>query len=173
MKRQLIVASWLLLAAGCEKSAEEQQTKATQAQREADEKAMKAGREATEKADKAQQEANQETAKAQAKANDTIRNAHEDLLKDRNDFQVEAHKALDDLDGRVDKLRAKAQKADAKARSNFDVAVRDVEAKRATVVADIQRLEAQTAESFDGFKARVNKELDEAKKSVDNAASKL
>src|SRR4051812_26541837 len=159
MKRALIVGSWLLLASGCEKSAQEQQNKAEQAQREANEKSAKA-----------QNEAEQKAGQAQKEANDTVRNVHEDLLKDRNDFQVQAHKTVDDVDGRIDSLKVKSQKASAKARNDFEAAMSDVEQKRAAVGADLSRLESQTAQSFDGFKARVNKEIDDLKKSVDTAS---
>jgi hypothetical protein len=183
-KRALMVGTWLLMAAACEKSVQEQQDKAEQAQREANEKTAKAQREAEQKIEKAQKEADKTIAKAnqqadeesanqQAKANETVRNVHEDLLKDRNDFQVQAHKTVDDVDSKIDSLRTKAQKANTKARADFDAAMKDVEAKRAALAADLQRLENQSAQTFDAFKARVTKEIDEFKKAVDNASNKL
>ena len=184
MRRQMIVGSFLFLAAACDKSAQEEQAKAEQAQREANEQSGKAARAAEQKAAQAQGEADdksaraneqaeREIAKAQAKANETIRNVHQDLLKDRNEFQVEVHKSVDQLDSRIDQLRVKAQKATAKARGDFEAAMKDVDDKRAAVASDLARLQGQTAESFDTFKTRVNKEIDDLKKSIDGAADTL
>jgi len=185
MRRHLIIGSWLLVAAAaCDKSAQDEQAKADQAQRAANEQSSNAARiaeqkgaqaqaEADDKSARANEQAAREGAKAQANANETIRNVHQDLLKDRNDFQVDVNKTVDGLDSRIDQLKVKSQKATPKVRADFDAAMKDVDAKRTVVGSDLGRLESQTAESFDGFKVRMNKEIDDLKKSIDVAHEKL
>jgi len=184
MKRQLILCTSLLLLPACEKSVKDQELKAAQAQREADEKAVKAQREANDKAIKAQNEANEKTAEAnaeanrdmakgQAKANEEIRQANQDIVKQRNDYQVKTQKEITDIDNKIDDLKVKAQKSENKAKAEFSDAMRTVDSKRAALDSDLRSIDRQAGPSFDSYKAKVDKEIDELKKSIDVARQKL
>jgi hypothetical protein len=186
MKRTMIVgavASLLALAA-CEQSAKEQEIKAEQAQRQADDKAAKAQKEANEKAMKAQNEADEKAAQAnaearhdiakgQAKANEEIRAANQDIVKARNDFQVTTQKEVNEIDNKIDDLKVKAQKSTAKAKTDFNDAMKVVDTKRAALDTDLRSIDTQAGQTFDSYRAKVDKEIDDLKKSIDVAKQKL
>jgi membrane-bound lytic murein transglycosylase len=184
MKRQLILCTSLLLLPACENSVKDQELKAAQAQREADEKTAKAQREANEKVIKAQNEANEKTAQAtaeanrdiakeQAKANEEIREANQDIVKKRNDYQVRTQKEINEIDNKIDDLKVKAQKSDNKAKAEFSDAMRQVDTKRAALDSDLRNIDKQAGPTFDSYKAKVDKEIDDLKKSIDVARQKL
>jgi len=141
-------------------------------QTEAQQKADKAQAEANEKAMQAQGEANHEMAKGQAKANENIREANQDLLKAKSDFEVHTQKSVNEISNKIDQLKAKAQTAKPAAQQQFNVAMRDVDAKRATLDTDFRALKEQP-QSFDSLRAKVDREVADLKKSVDVAQSKL
>jgi cell division septum initiation protein DivIVA len=172
MNRHLILCAALALTA-CERSASEDQAKAQQAQKEADEKTVKAQKEADEKTAKAQGEAVQVANKEQAKANDDIREATQDELKARNDFQVLTQKSVSEIDHKIDQVKVKAAKTTGKAKSDFEAAMRDVDSKHAMLDSDMKALPSQTALTLDSFKVKVNKAIDDLKKSVSTAEGKL
>lgn len=145
---------------------------ASREQAEAQRKADKAQAEANEKAMKAQGEANGEMAKSQAKANENIREANQDLLKAKSDFEVHTQKSVNDISNKIDQLKAKAQTAKPAAQEQFNMAMRDVDAKRATLDSDFRALKEQP-QSFDSLRAKVDREVADLKKSVDVAQSKL
>ena len=184
MKRQLILCTSLLLFPACENTAKEHEHKVEQAQQKADDNAAKAQKEATEKSIKAQneadekavrasEEANREMAKGQAKANEEIRQANQDIVKRRNDYQVRTQKEVSEIDNKIDDLKVKAQKADDKVKTEFNDAMRVVDSKRAALDTDLRNIGTQATQSFDSYKAKVDKEIDELKKSIDVARQKL
>src|SRR5262245_16424801 len=75
-------------------------------------KAEKEAREAQQKAEeigaKAKEGAEETAAKAQAKANDLAREADRTLVQRKSDFRINKQKELDDLNRRIDDVRAKA-----------------------------------------------------------------
>src|SRR5262245_5826493 len=104
MNRKIIACASLLLLGACERSSQDDVTKAQESQRQANEQAAKAQREADEKTARAQKEvddkiqrandeARQEAAKSQANANEDIRSVNQDLLKKRNDLQTKVQKS--------------------------------------------------------------------------------
>jgi len=185
MKRQLILCSSLfLLAAACEQSVKDQEVKAEQAQRQADDKAVKAQREATEKTMKAQNEADDKTAQAnaearqdmakgQAKANEEIRQANQDIVKQRNDYHVTTQKEVNEIDNKIDDLKVKAQKATPKGKTEFVDAMKMVDTKRAALDTDLRNIDTQVPQTFDSYRTKVDKEIDDLKKSIDVARQKL
>jgi len=187
MKRTMIVGACasLLALAACEQSAKEQEIKAEQAQRQADDKAARAQKEANEKAVKAQNEADEKAAQAtaearhdmakgQAKANEEIRTANQDMVKQRTDFQVKAQKEVNEIDNKIDDLKVKAQKAEPKAKTDFNEAMKVVDSKRTALDTDLKTLDTQAPpQTFDSYRAMVDKEIGELKKSVDVAKQKL
>ena len=195
MKRQLILCTSLLLLPACQNMAKDQEVKAQEAQREADEKAAKAQKEANEKSVKAQNEANeralkaqreadeksmkandearQDMAKGQAKANEQIRAANQDIVKQRTDYHASAQKEVSEIDNKIDDLKVKAQKATPKPKAEFNDAMKVVDTKRAALDTDLRNLDTQPPQTFDSYRAKVDKEIDELKKSIDVARDKL
>jgi chromosome segregation ATPase len=155
-----------------EQTQREVNNQASRDQTEAQQKAAKAQTEANEKAMEAQGEANHEMAKSQAKANENIREANQDLLKARNDYEVHTQKSVNEISNKIDQLKAKAQTAKPQAQEQFNTAMRDVDAKRTTLDTDFRALREQP-QSFDTLRAKVDREMADLKKSVDVAQSKL
>jgi hypothetical protein len=195
MKRQLILCSTLLLIPACENSVKDEQVKAEQAQRQADDKAARAQKDFNDKAIKAQNEANEKTAKAQneadekirkaneearhdmakgqANANEEIRSANQDIVKARNDYHASTQKEVNEIDNKIDDLKVKAQKAPAKPKADFTDAMKVVETKRSALDTDLRNIDTQAPQGFDSYKAKVDKEIDDLKKSIDVARQKL
>jgi regulator of protease activity HflC (stomatin/prohibitin superfamily) len=184
MKRQLILCTSLLVLGACDNSARDQQVKAEQAQRQADDKAVKAQKEANDKTAKAQNEADdkaaqanaearQDMAKGQARANEEIRSANQDIVKQRNDYHVSTQKELNEIDNKIDDLKVKAQKATTKPKGDFTEAMRTVDTKRAALDTDLRNIDTQPPTAFDSYRAKVDKEIDDLKKSIDVARQKL
>jgi hypothetical protein len=195
MKRHLILCASFLLIPACENSVKDKEIQAEQAQRQADEKAAQAQKEANDKMVKAQNEANEKTAKAhneadekmvqaneearhdiakgQAKANEEIRAASQDIVKARNDFHASTQKEIHEIDNKIDDLKVKAQKATDKPKPEFTEAMRVVDTKRAALDSDLRNIDTQAPHTFDSYRAKVDKQLDELKKSIDVARQKL
>jgi hypothetical protein len=184
MKRQLILCSSLFLLAACEQSAKEQELKAEQAQHQADDKSMKAQKEANDKAMKAQNEADEKAAQAnaearhdmakgQAKANEEIRSANQDIVKQRTDYHVSTQKEVNEIDNKIDDLKVKAQKSPANAKADFSDAMKVVDTKRAALDTDLRGIDTQAPQMFDSYRAKVDKQIDDLKKSIDVARQKL
>lgn len=195
MKRQLILCTSLFLIPACDNSVKNEEVKAQQAQREADEKAAKAQKEANEKMVKAQNEANEKAAKAQneadekiikadeearhdmakgqAKANEEIRSANQDIVKKRNDYHASTRKEVSEIDNKIDDLKVKAQKATTKPKADFQDAMRVVDTKRAALDSELRNLETQAPQTFDSYRSKVDKQIDDLKKSIDVARDKL
>src|SRR5215471_811653 len=155
-----------------QRAVNDQASRENREQTEAQRKADKAQAEANQKAMEAQGEANHEMAKSQAKANENIREANQDLLKARSDFEVHTQKSVNEISNKIDQLKTKAQTAKPAAQQQFNVAMRDVDAKRATLDTDFRALKEQP-QSFDSLRAKVDREVADLKKSVDVAQSKL
>jgi len=185
MKRQLILCTSLLLVLGaCENSVKEQELKAEQAQHQADDKSAKAQKEANERTMKAQNEADEKAAQAnaearhdmakgQANANEEIRQANQDIVKQRSDFHASMQKEVNEIDNKIDDLKVKAQKDTAKPKTDFNDAMRVVDTKRAALDSDLRTLEIQVPQTFDSYRAKLGKEVDDLKKSIDVARQKL
>jgi len=195
MKRHLILCTSLLLLPACENNVKDQQIKAQEAQREADDKAAKAQKEANDRAVRAQNEANesankaqreadekiqkaneearQDMAKGQAKANEQIRSANQDIVKKRNDYHATTQKEVSEIDNKIDDLKVKAQKSAATTKTDFNDAMKVVDTKRAALDTDLRNIDNQAAQTFDSYRAKVDKEIDELKKSIDVARDKL
>jgi len=184
MKRQLILCTSLfLLLPACENSAKDHEVKAAQSQREADEKALKAQREANDKTVKAQNEATEKTAEAnaearqdmakgQAKANEEIRQANQDIVKQRNDYHASTQKEVNEIDNKIDDLKVKAQKS-TKPKVEVIEALKVIDTRRAALDTNLRNIDTQAPQTFDTYRSKVDKEIDELKKSIDVARQKL
>jgi hypothetical protein len=147
----------LAFAAGCNKAADEQ-NKADQARTEADTKVSDANREAANKINAAQAEADKKVADAQA-----------NFLKMREDYR---HKATDELvsvDKSIAELEAKTKTAKGKDKAKIESALPNIRSLRESVTTEYRGLELASAVTWDDAKARVDKAIDDLKKTVDKA----
>jgi hypothetical protein len=133
----------------------------------------KADQEANEKAARANTEARHDIAQGQAKANEKIREVNQDQAKAKSDFSAHVQKSASELDNKIDQMKVDVQTANAKARADFVAAMKDVDAKRAALDTAVRSIDDQPIQQFDAYKAKVNKELDDLKKSIDVARDKL
>ena len=78
-----------------------------------------------------------------------------------------------EIDNKIDDLKVKAQKSDNKARADFNDAMRNVDSKRAALDSDLRNIDKEGAQSFDSYKVKVDKEIDDVKKAIDAARQKL
>ena len=140
----------------CDKSDEQQ--KANAAQAEADKKIAEAKKEAAEKSNNAQAEADKKIATAEG-----------DFGKRREDYRHKIQGDLVDLDKKIDLLEAKAKTATGKTKTDLELNLTQIRARRATFAADLKSVETATAVQWDDTKSRVDKDWSELKSMVDKA----
>lgn len=150
-----------MLAAGC--------NSATKADKEAREAQQKADEETA----KARSQAEQTAAKSQANANEQAREADRTLLQQKSDFRLSKQKELDDLNRRIDDVRAKAVSAKNQVKTSVDAALAEATQRRATVEAELRALDTAAAAELDQVKDRINEQLALFKKSVAEAEKKI
>lgn len=162
MFRSISVVAALLVTSvvACDRPAEKDQEKATQAQNEANEKIAKAQKESTTKITSAQVEADKKVAEAQAS-----------FAKTREDYRHSTENDLTDLQAKIDKMEADAKKATGKTKADAELALRDIRVRRDAYKADRAALDNATALTWDDTKARLDKEWDALKTSVSHAPS--
>lgn len=149
-------ALWIVLAAGCDSAAQQQQHKAVTAQNEANDKIVAATKEADDKVVKAQVDANKKIADAQAS-----------FLKLREDYRHDVTTGLVDFDRKVVELEGKASQAKGKAKAELDAKLTQIRASRAAFATDYKNLETESAASWDATKARLDKEWKDLKAMAD------
>jgi hypothetical protein len=146
------------LAVGCDKAMDDQ-TKANNAQTEANEKIAAATKEADQKIAAAQSEADKKAADANA-----------NFMKLREDYRHLTANNLVDLDYKVGVLEANSRSAAPnKAKVDLDANLNRIHMKRSEFSADYGTIEAASAMTWDDTKARLDKEWSELKALVDKA----
>jgi hypothetical protein len=178
-----------LIAAGCQKSANEERAEAVKAQQEADRAAEEAARErrsevaeanleAARKIADAQKEAREETgeavkdevekvAAAQNDARDEARDAAEAFHKARVDLRKSVEKELDSIDARVADLRGKLDKDATNEKTATRANLTSVEKESKTLREDLRAFEETTAKSIDQFRVKLEKSLSSLKQRLD------
>jgi outer membrane murein-binding lipoprotein Lpp len=150
-----------LLVAGCD-TAQKAEKEAREAQQKADEVAAKA-----------RENANETAAQAQAKANDLAREADRTLVQRKSDFRIGKQKELDELNRRIDEVRAKAMTAKNDVKASIDAALAEATQRRATVESELRSLENAPATDLDQVEDRINQTLAQFKKSVSDAEKRI
>jgi len=186
MRSRVLVVVSLLGCVGvfsaCNRADEQQKAATEQAKADekigrADEEARKNAAQAQQQADKAVVEAtntaNEKSARAQTEANETIRAANENILQARNDLREWAQKQMNAIDNDVDESKTRAQKASSTAKVNFERALKDVEAQRGNVQAELTTLDTQAAASLKDYRSRLEKAFEGFKQSVDRLEKTL
>jgi hypothetical protein len=141
----LLLSLAVASTAACKKTPEQQEKEAAEAQRKADEKAAKA-----------QSEADKEKAEATAS-----------LDKTRAEYKSKIQKALDDVAKRTRDVEARLTQPGAKQRPHAHDALKTVHEKSDVVRADLRHLDTATASTIENVKSKVDKDVDELKKAVD------
>ena len=162
MFRSISVVAALLVTSviACDRPAEKDQEKATEAQREADQKIAEARKESTTKTTSAQVEADKKIAEAQA-----------NFAKTREDYRHSTENDLTDLNKKIDVMEADAKKATGKAKADAEATLRDIRVRRDAYKTDRATLDSASATTWDNTKARLDKEWDALKASVNHAPS--
>ena len=150
-----------LLAAGCD-NAQKAQKEAREEQQKADEVAARA-----------REGADETAAKAQAKANDLAREADRTLVQRKSDFRMGKQKELDELNSRIDDVRAKAMTAKNDVKASIDAALAEATQRRATVESELRSLDNAAATELDQVEDRINQTLAQFKKSVSDAEKRI
>jgi DNA repair exonuclease SbcCD ATPase subunit len=178
-----------LIAAGCQKSANEERAEAVKAQQEADRTAEEAARErrsevadanleAARKIADAQKEAREKTGEAvkdevetvgaaQKEARDEANDATAAFQKARVDLRKSAEKELDAIDARVADLRGKLDKDTSNTKNATRANLTSVEKESKTVREDLRAFEESTAKSIDQFRIKLEKSLSSLKQRLD------
>jgi hypothetical protein len=156
----LTLASLSLCAApfvvACDKSGAEAQAQANEAQNKAN----------TETAN-ANSEANQKIAQAQSEADKKIASAQSDFAKTREDYRHTMQTNLDAVNKEIGDLDAKVATAK---KPDLRATLPALKAQRDAFVADFGSLGAVSATTWDGAKARLDKEWADLKAAVGRAS---
>jgi hypothetical protein len=160
-------------SSACNRSPAAAHDDAVEAQKTADQKAVEAQQEAekatanaTKSAQQAMADARAKAAEAQATANEKIRTANRDIEGEKGTNRDWGQKKLDDVNNMIDEARVKAQKADPKAKANFNTAIADVQAQRDALQAEVASLDAKTGTEVDHSKDDFSKRVDRIKEQI-------
>jgi chromosome segregation ATPase len=123
--------------------------------------------------DKAKAEVDEEVGKAKADAERFEKEAAEALGKARAAYKESANFRLADAAKDLAEGRAKAQKAPAKVKADFDRAYKDIVAKETALQKDIAAFDKATLDTLKQTKAKVDQELFVIKQLVKAARAKL
>jgi len=164
----LSVAACLGLA-GCENTAEKQR-QAEQEQVAADQKRAAAEEQVRQKAAEAINAAQQEATKAQREADDKANAALAMLSKDQLDRMSKIHSAVEDLNGKINDLRAASNAEPAPSDKVEDSKVLgELAARRAILDADGRAVAEATTMTWPALKDKVDKDLDDYRSSARTA----
>jgi uncharacterized protein (DUF3084 family) len=147
----------LVLGLACN-TARDQQEKVNKAQADANEKIAAANQQADQKINEAQAEADKKTADAQAT-----------FAKLREDFRHDVNTKLADLDKKIAELDAKLKTEKAQKKAELETKLGDIRASREAFVRDYQGIDSVSALTWDDYKKRVDKSLNDLETKVDRA----
>ena len=156
MNRAIVVAVFLASAPftlACDKSGADTQNKVNEAQ---------------EKASQQIGQANAQATQAQAQAEQAIAAAQADFVQIREDYRHSQQTNLDGLDKKIADLNAEMATAAPERKSALKSALPGIRAQRESFVRDLRALDDTTMSTFDGAKARIDKEWSDLKSSVDS-----
>src|SRR5579884_661979 len=155
MHRTIILVALFAAApivVACDKSGSDAQSRATQAQEQAN---REIGR------------ANAQASEAQEQADKKIAAAEADFIKLRESYRASAWGNLDTIDKRIADLEAKASSGD---RPDLRTALAAIHARRDVYANDVRVIDSTSAANFDATKARIDKEWADLKAAVDKAS---
>ena len=153
----MVLSLGVLAASGCSHAADDQ-AKASQAQAESNSKIAAVTAEADAKVKAAQADADKKIAEAQAS-----------FMKLREDYRHATQAGLVDLDKKIADLDARAMKANGKAKTGLQDALKAIRAARDQFNIDFNALESASASTWDHDKANLDKESADLKALVDKA----
>jgi hypothetical protein len=110
--------------------------------------------------------AEQKIDNAQAEADRKIAEAQASFTKLREDYRHDTTIALADLDQKIADLAARDEKAVGQSKTDLDAKLPKIHADRDAFVADYKALDTAVATTWDGVRARLDKEFDALKSLV-------
>jgi hypothetical protein len=164
----------LLATVGCdrvgmkEREAENAQRSADEEKRTADNRVDAARAQAEVDVNKAQDEARRDINKAQGAADQKQSAADVLLVQTRDDYVKNTEKALFAFDKRRNDVERRPKKGTEAQRSIVSAALKDVADKESAVRIDLKELQASTASTFDYAKSKVDRQLADLKKAIDD-----
>jgi regulator of protease activity HflC (stomatin/prohibitin superfamily) len=160
MIRTITVAGAVLsltLVTACDRAADEQ-TKATEAQAQANAKIEAARKDAELKSKSAQSDADKKIAEAQA-----------NFMKMREEYRHSASMDMVTVDKKIADLDAKAKAATGKAKVDLDLSLKTIHADRDRFALDFKAIESATALTWDNAKADLDRQWSNLKALIDKA----
>jgi predicted RNase H-like nuclease (RuvC/YqgF family) len=158
----MAVLAALALVTGCENNVEREHREAEKARIEADQKRAEVQREADEK-----------SREAERKAMEEKNEATEAWSKEKAEYREKVQKELTDLDKKIDDMRYSATRATGATKTEYERQLNDVQVRRDALNADLRRMDTVAHAEWNGLKESLDKSLDEFKKTVRTASSKI
>jgi hypothetical protein len=124
-------------------------------------------RQANAELQQANNQATQQEQSAKASADKDIQGARADFERTREDYRHQRETDLIDMDQKIAALEGKAMTAKDKLKTELDVDLSDIRAKRAEFVRDMKAVETASAAAWDDLKARANRDWDALKSAID------
>lgn len=158
MNRAIVVAVFLAsapLTLACGKSGADTQNQVNEAQ---------------EKASQQIGQANAQATQAHAQAEQDIAAAQADFVQIREDYRHTQQTNIDALDKRIADLNAEMTTASPDRKSALKSALPGIHAQRESFVRDLRALDDTSMSTFDGAKARLDKEWSDLKSAVDSVS---
>ena len=94
-------------------------------------------------------------------------------MAQKADFRTAKQKELDELNGKIDDLRAKAQNAKPEVKAQLAAALDVVNQRKAGVDAELRTLESSTASDLEKTKDRIDQQIALFKESVREAEKRI
>jgi len=113
--------------------------------------------------------ANEQAQNAQASAQREVASARENFEKAREDYRHSRTQDLNEIDGKIADLAAKAKTAKGKAKIDLQNTLPMIRSRREAFARDLEALENTTPASWDLAKANLDKAWDALKNAVDQA----
>lgn len=158
MNRAIVVAVFLASAPftlACDKSGTDTQNQVNEAQQKADQRIGQANAQATQ---------------AHVQAEQAIAEAQADFVQIREDYRHSQQSNLDTLDKKIADLSTEMLTATPDRKSALKAALPGIRAQRDAFVDDLRGLDDTSMSTFDGAKARLDKEWSDLKAAVDKVS---
>jgi len=95
----------------------------------------------------------------------------DDATRMRRDFRDAVQRRLDQLDVKLDELRAKARDADEATRAKLDKLADDLKQKKSEAADDLRKLSDDVSDQWDVLKRKIENSLDDLERRVKDALS--
>ena len=119
--------------------------------------------------DKATQQSNSNAGNAQGTADKEMAGARTEFEKARDDYRRERDTDLSSIDRKISDLDTQARTAAGKVKADLDARMPSIHQERDALVRNMQSIDRTTGATWDSAKAKLDKEWNDLRSSVDNA----